>query len=186
MRKNILKIKKIFFSLVFTLTILLMTACGNDSKKDTANLDTKEYFLQIFFTTDYHQRYTRLQNNTATIPSVSSAEDAGKIQQLIDEYYSKYYSEFSNITTEDELKTLISNREPLKYDKSAMENNQLFVVDNIKIDVYDKETGVYSFEVELVEKDGADSYIYTGQLSVIEEDGREKISNMRVSSGTQQ
>lgn len=144
----------------------LLTGCASKSEPmEEATVDIKETFINMCFTTDYNNRYT----------SYGEIED-------IEELTQKYYAQIAELTTEECLNNMIASRIPFSWDKYAIEKDMKITVKETSFNVYDEEHDVYSFSltVEVDGKEGIEDNVITGQITVSEEDGEEKISNIYV------
>lgn len=120
----------------------------------------RKVFLKEVFTTDFEKRYTEFQKDNDT---------------------EKYYDTFSDCASEACIEAMSGDRMPLKYDKKAEENSAKAKVLEVKCEV--DEDGEGEFEVLLgYEKDEDKKEKATGQITVIEEDGKEKVDSFFLSN----
>lgn len=153
--------------LLLVMISLFVTGCA--SKEDAQNAqDMKEDFIQVYFTSDYNQRYTNLMSNGVDLVEESET------------YYEAYYSDISSLVTQECLNTLIANREPIKYDKQAADNGESITVADVTFEEYNSENGVYLFTVTLEADNGSSTSTYdvTGQITVEKEADQEKVSHI--------
>ena len=145
---------------LFLLAAFLLTACGSEERAETR--DVKEAFVEMFFTSDYQNRYS----------SMSQEAD----------WSEEYYQDFSEAATQECLEQMIANREPFKYDKLAEENGEKITVESVSFSVYDQENKVYTFEAVLKGDAGGKTYQVSGQITLQEEEGKEKVSHFYIGS----
>ena len=146
---------------LFLLAAFLLTACGSEERAETR--DMKEAFVEMFFTSDYQNRYS----------SMSQEAD----------WAEEYYQDFSEVVTQECLEQMIANREPFKYDKLAEENGEKITVESVSFSVYDQENKVYTFEAVLKSTGGASKTCQvSGQITLQEEEGKEKVSHLYIGS----
>ena len=145
---------------LFLLAAFLLTACGSEERAETRDL--REAFVEMFFTSDYQNRYS----------SMSQEAD----------WSEEYYQDFSEAATQECLEQMIANREPFKYDKLAEENGEKITVESVSFSVYDQENKVYTFEAVLKGDAGGKTYQVSGQITLQEEEGKEKVSHFYIGS----
>ena len=154
-----MKRKRVFFAAA-GLAVLLCAGCKGEEEKNSSAENAPESFLKEVFTTDYEERYTEFQKDNDT---------------------EKYYDTFSDYASKACIEAMSGDRMPLKYDKKAEENSAKAKVLEVKCEV--DEDGEGEFEVLLgYEKDEDKKEKATGQITVIEEDGKEKVDSFFLSN----
>lgn len=154
-----MKRKRVFFAAA-GLAVLLCAGCKGEEEKNSSAENAPENFLKEVFTTDYEERYTEFQKDNDT---------------------EKYYDTFSDYASKACIEAMSGDRMPLKYDKKAEENSTKAKVLEVKCEV--DEDGEGEFEVLLgCEKDEDKKEKATGQITVIEEDGKEKVDSFFLSN----
>ena len=139
---------------------IVCSGCAQDEGKSSSATTVPESFLKEVFTTDFEKRYTEFQKDNDT---------------------EKYYDTFSDCASEACIEAMSGDRMPLKYDKKAEENSAKAKVLEVKCEV--DEDGEGEFEVLLgYEKDEDKKEKATGQITVIEEDGKEKVDSFFLSN----
>ena len=145
---------------LFLLAAFLLTACGSEERAEAR--DVREAFVEMFFTSDYQNRYS----------SMSQEAD----------WAEEYYQDFSEVATQECLEHMIANREPFKYDKLAEENGEKITVESVFFSVYDQENKD-TFEALLKSTGGASKTCQvSGQITLQEEEGKEKVSHLYIGS----
>ena len=106
--------------------------------------------LRTFWTTDDQGRYTTVfQPYMEACAGRSNEERARSV--YYEESYRAYYDGFSSLVTQDCIETWMTNREPFKYDKLALENGCTITPGEAKFEIcklYD-DAVTYSFELPL-------------------------------------
>lgn len=106
--------------------------------------------LRTFWTTDDQGRYTTVfQPYMEACAGKSNEERARSV--YYEESYRAYYDGFSSLVTQDCIETWMTNREPFKYDKLALENGCTITPGEAKFEIcklYD-DAVTYSFELPL-------------------------------------
>ena len=82
--------------------------------------------------------------------------------------------------TEECLNTLKANREPIKWDTYYAENGMDVSVQNMSFEVYDDNVYSFTASLEIASDDTKEVSERTGQITVLEEDGKEKVSHIYV------
>lgn len=154
-----MKGKRVLFAAA-VIAILLCSGCAQDEGKSSSATTVPESFLKEVFTTDFEKRYTEFQKDNDT---------------------EKYYDTFSDCASEACIEAMSGDRMPLKYDKKAEENSAKAKVLEVKCEV--DEDGEGEFEVLLgYEKDEDKKEKATGQITVTQEDGKEKVDSFFLSN----
>lgn len=106
--------------------------------------------LRTFWTTDDQGRYTTVfQPYMEACAGKSNEERARSV--YYEESYRAYYDGFSSLVTQDCIETWMTNQEPFKYDKLALENGCTITPGEAKFEIcklYD-DAVTYSFELPL-------------------------------------
>ena len=106
--------------------------------------------LRTFWTTDDQGRYTTVfQPYMEACAGKSNEERARSV--YYEESYRAYYDGFSSLVTQDCIETWMTNREPFKYDKLALEKGCTITPGEAKFEIcklYD-DAVTYSFELPL-------------------------------------
>ena len=141
-------------------TILLCSGCKKEEGESFLAKTVTENFLQEVFTTDFEGRYTEFQKKNDI---------------------EKYYDTFADYASKACIEAMSGDRMPLKYDKRAEEKSAQTTVLEVKCEV--DEDGEGEFEVLLgYEKDEDKKEKATGQITVIQEDGKEKVGSFFLSN----
>ncbi|HIW80934.1 MAG TPA: hypothetical protein H9742_05290 [Candidatus Acetatifactor stercoripullorum] len=145
---------------LFLLAAFLLTACGSEERAEAR--DVREAFVEMFFTSDYQNRYSAMSQEA--------------------DWAEEYYQDFSEAATQECLEQMAANREPFKYDRLAEEKGEKITVESVSFSVYDQENKVYTFEAVLKSDAGGKTYQANGQITLQEEEGKEKVSHFYVGS----
>jgi len=142
------------------IAVLLCAGCKGEEGNSSSVGNAPESFLKEVFTTDFEERYTEFQKDNDT---------------------EKYYNTFSDYASKACIEAMSGDRMPLKYDKKAYEESAQTTVSEVKCEV--NEDGEGEFEVFLsYENDEAKKEKATGQITVIQEDGKEKVDSFFLSN----
>lgn len=154
-----MKGKQVFF-VAAGVAVLLCAGCKGEEGKSPSAENVPESFLKEVFTTDFEERYTEFQKDNDT---------------------EKYYDTFSDYASEACIEAMSGDRMPLKYDKKADDESAQTTVSEVKCEV--DEDGEGEFEVLLsYENDEAKKEKATGQITIIQEDGKEKVDSFFLSN----
>ena len=151
--------------LIAALSLVLCVSCG--SKKSVDVSDAKKLmteFCQIFFETDYENRYTDF---------------------VKDKDQKKYYKAFEEMASKECLDDMMANRNPLKYDKKCAENGLAYQPTDIELTKSNDEddvSGSYEFKMILKEKTSGERINVAGQISIEENNGKLLVSKIYISS----
>ena len=156
---------KKLFCVITLLSLVLCAGCGSKKATDPAEgkkLMTK--FCQIFFETDYENRYTDF---------------------VKDKDQKKYYTAFEEMASKECLDDMMANRNPLKYDKKCAENGLAYQPTDIELTKSNDEddvSGSYEFKMILKEKTSGERINVAGQISIEENNGKLLVSKIYISS----
>ena len=156
---------KKLFCVIALLSLVLCAGCGSKKAADPAEgkkLMTK--FCQIFFETDYENRYTDF---------------------LKDKDQEKYYKTFEEMVSKECLKDMMAGRNPLKYDKKCAEDGIAYEPADIELTKSSDEddvSGSYEFKLILKEKTCGERINVAGQISIEDKEGKLLVSKIYISS----
>lgn len=156
---------KKLFCVIALLSLVLCAGCGSKKAADPAEgkkLMTK--FCQIFFETDYENRYTDF---------------------VKDKDQDKYYKAFEEMASKECLKDMMAGRNPLKYDKRCAKDGLAYEPADIEITKSSDEddvSGSYELKMILKEKNSGERINVVGQISIEEKDGKLLVSKIYISS----
>ncbi len=156
---------KKLFCVIAVLSIALCVGCGYKKATDSAEgkkLMTK--FCQIFFETDYENRYTDF---------------------VKDKDQDKYYKAFEEMATKECLDDMKAGRNPLKYDKLYVSKGISYQPTDIELSKQggeDEVEGSYEFKMVLKEKTSGKRISATGQITIETKDGKLLVSNFKITS----
>lgn len=151
--------------LIAALSLVLCVSCG--SKKSVDVSDAKKLmteFCQIFFETDYENRYTDF---------------------VKDKDQKKYYKAFEKMVTNECLDDMMASRNPLKYDKKYAEDSVAYQPTDIELTKSndgDEVEGSYEFKLILEEKTSGERISAAGQITIETRDGRLLVRNIHITS----
>ena len=140
---------------------------SSGSKKATDPAEGKKLmtkFCQIFFETDYENRYTDF---------------------VKDKDQKKYYKAFEEMASKDCLDDMMASRNPLKYDKKCAEDGLAYQPTDIELTKSGDEadvSGSYEFKMILKEKTSGERINVAGQISIEDNNGKLLVSKIHISS----
>ena len=156
---------KKLFCVIALLSLVLCAGCGSKKAIDPAEgkkLMTK--FCQIFFETDYENRYTDF---------------------VKDKDQRKYYKAFEEMASKECLDDMMASRNPIKYDKKCAEDGLAYQPTDIELSKQggeDEVEGSYEFKMVLKEKTSEKRISATGQITIETKDGKLLVSNFKITS----
>lgn len=121
-------------------------------------------FCQIFFETDYENRYTDF---------------------VEDQDQKKYYKAFEEMASKKCLDDMMASRNPLKYDKKCVEDGLAYEPADIELTKANDEddvSGSYEFKLILKEKTSGERINVAGQISIEDKGGKLLVSKIYISS----
>ena len=121
-------------------------------------------FCQIFFETDYENRYTDF---------------------VEDQDQKKYYKAFEEMASKKCLDDMMASRNPLKYDKKCVEDGIAYEPADIELTKANDEddvSGSYEFKLILKEKTSGERINVAGQISIEDKGGKLLVSKIYISS----
>ena len=133
---------KRFTLLILCIFFLFITSCSTLEESD---IDVKEQFLQIYFTSNYDNRYTEWKNNLEHI--ITNRSYVRKIEHA----QKQYIHCVKNLVDNNLYERLIPGAYLLAYDRSAEDAGQIAVPVDIQLTLYSEheEQKTYSFIVTL-------------------------------------
>ena len=156
---------KKLFCVILLVSLVLCAGCGSKKAIDPAEgkkLMTK--FCQIFFETDYENRYTDF---------------------VKDKDQRKYYKAFEEMASKECLDDMMASRNPIKYDKKCAEDGLAYQPTDIELSKQggeDEVEGSYEFKMVLKEKTSEKRISATGQITIETKDGKLLVSNFKITS----
>ncbi len=156
---------KKLFCVILLVSLVLCAGCGSKKATDPAEgkkLMTK--FCQVFFETDYENRYTDF---------------------VKDKDQKKYYKAFEKMASKECLDDMMASRNPLKYDKKCAEDGLAYQPTDIELSKQggeDEVEGSYEFKMVLKEKTSGKRISATGQITIETKDGKLLVSNFKITS----
>lgn len=156
---------KKLFCVIAVLSLVLCAGCGSKKAIDPAEgkkLMTE--FCQVFFETDYENRYTDF---------------------VKDKDQKKYYKAFEEMASKECLDDMMASRNPLKYDKKCAEDGLAYQPTDIELTKSGDEadvSGSYEFKMVLKEKTSGKRISATGQITIETKDGKLLVSNFKITS----
>lgn len=156
---------KKLFCVILLVSLVLCAGCG--SKKATDPAEGKKLmteFCQVFFETDYENRYTDF---------------------VKDKDQKKYYKAFEEMASKESLDDMMASRNPLKYDKKCAEDGLAYQPTDIELTKSGDEadvSGSYEFKMILKEKTSGTRISAMGQITIETKDGKLLVSNFKITS----
>ena len=147
---------KKLFCVILLVSLVLCAGCGSKKATDPAEgkkLMTK--FCQIFFETDYENRYT------------------------------DFVKDFEEMASKECLDDMMASRNPLKYDKKCAEDGLAYQPTDIELTKSGDEadvSGSYEFKMSLKEKTSGERINVAGQISIEENNGKLLVSKIYIRS----
>jgi hypothetical protein len=139
--------------------------------------DIKEAFLTAYFTSNYEGRYDAWQE--------FSADADHQTEGIIEQAITQYYESVRDLVSDDFYKTMILNREIMKYDKVAYDNGINITPGGFEFAEYSVLDGktTYSFTAHLIKKTGSGALKDTVEGQITEERSVDSllITNLRLS-----
>lgn len=138
---------------------LCVAACGKGEQEEVSEADFAREFLTVYWTQDYEERYSLWQEGR---------EDENiDLQNLV----TNYYETFEEYVTDDELRDMMSNRVPYKYEELAALSEATYTLQEIQLEKGD--AGMYHYEITFLwEQEGMDAIpvCTTGDVRVVKAD----------------
>lgn len=176
MKKGSIHIYVILALLIFSMSLGVL---GCHYKNNVDKIDVKEAFLNIYFTTNYDDRYDKW------IKFVNDNSQSIDREQAIADAIDHYYDPVKDYVSDEFYNTMILNRDIIKYDRLAYENGFSIVPNNYEFAEYSEadDTITYTFTAHLTKQTDNDleEGVIDGQITVSQIGEELLISNLYLS-----
>jgi hypothetical protein len=169
--------KRAYLCLIIFAFLSAVCLSGCTKTGGSGPVDIKEIFLTAYFTSNYEGRYDAWQE--------FSADADHQTEGIIEQAITQYYESVRDLVSDDFYKTMILNREIMKYDKVAYDNGINITPGGFEFAEYSVLDGktTYSFTAHLIKKTGSGSFkgVVEGQITEERSGDTLLITNLRLS-----